>query len=340
MPDIYSFPQLMRVVSALPTTSEYITKTFFSDGPVGLTTEIEIQTLRGKNRIAPYVSELQPGKIIARDKFTAEQYSPVPVKPARNITWNDLKVRAAGEMLYNPDSFETRQRKLIAKDMVELNDTIIRRKVEMASQLLFTGKVVQIGEGVKQEIDYKFQNNITLSGQDLWTSAGSDPLSFLANLRIGIMDKNGRTPRILLGDYNAMIALVRHESILKLADNKGLDIGNIDTRLLPDGVTYHGYLKDVGLDLYSYTGNYTDEKGVEHPFIPAGTVVMLPDGKPFEFLYAANPIAIDEELKLVNTQVVAQVFMERKTAVRTLELQSRPFPVPENIENWAVAKVI
>lgn len=340
MPDIYSFPQLVKVVSALPTTSEYITKTFFSEGETGLTTEIEIQTLQGRNRIAPYVSELQSGKILARDKFEAKQYAPVPVKPARNITFNDLKVRQAGELLYAPDSFETRQRKLIAKDMVELNDSIVRRKVEMASQLIFTGKVIQIGEGVEQELDYGFENKKTLSGTDLWSNEASNPIAFLQNLRLAIMQKNGRTPRIVLGAYDAMVALTRHPSILKLLDNKGLDIGNVDTRLLPDGVTYHGYLRDVGVDLYSYTGNYSDEKGVEHPFIPNGTIVMLPDGKPFEFVYGANPVAIDKEMRLVNLPVVAQVFMDERTAIRTLELQSRPFPVPENIENWYVAKVL
>lgn len=340
MPDIYAFPQLVKVVSALPRTSEYITNTFFSEGETGLTNEIEIQTMRGKNRIAPYVSELQTGKIVARDKYEAKQYAPVPVKPARNITLNDLKIRQAGELLYAPDSLETRQRKLIAKDMVDLNDTIIRRKVEMASQLVFTGKVIQIGEGVEQELDYGFANKITLSGTDLWDNDASDPIRFLANLRLSIMQKNGRTPRLVLGDYDSMMALTRHPLILKLLDIKRLEIGNIDTRLLPDGVTYHGYLRDVGVDLYSYTGNYTDEKGVEHPFIPHGTIVMLPDGKPFEFIYGANPVAINKEMRFVNLPVVAQVFMDERTAVRTLELQSRPFPVPENIENWYVAKVL
>ncbi|MFK4167716.1 major capsid protein [Paenibacillus lautus] len=340
MPDIYAFPQLVKVVSALPKTSDYITRTFFSEGETGLTNEIEIQTMRGKNRIAPYVSELQTGKILARDKFEASQYAPVPVKPARNITLNDLKARQAGELLYAPDSFETRQRKLIAKDMVELNDSIIRRKVEMASQLIFTGKVIQIGEGVEQELDYGFTNKITLSGTDLWSNDASDPIKFLANLRLSIMQKNGRTPRIVLGDYDSMVALTRHPEVLKLADNKGLNIGNIDTTLLPDGVTYHGYLRDVGVDLYSYTGNYTDENGTEHPFIPKGTIVLLPDGKPFEFVYGANPVAFNDEMRFVNLPVVAQVFMDRRTAVRTLELQSRPFPVPENIENWYVAKVL
>ncbi|MCC3379907.1 major capsid protein [Paenibacillus farraposensis] len=341
MPDIYSLPQLLRVVGQLPQTSEYILSTFFSDGEVGLTTEIEIQTLKGKHRIAPYVSELQQGKIVLRDAFSAKQYSPVPVKPARNITYHDLKARQAGESLYNPDSVEQRLRKLIARDLVELNDTITRRKIEMASQMIFTGKVMQVGEGVEQELNYGFSNTITLSGKDLWSDPNSDPIKFLAGLRLSIMQKNGQTPRKVVGDYEALIALTRHPAILKLADNKGLTIGNIDTTLLPDGVTYHGFLRDVGLDLYSYTGTFVDDDGVEKPFIPAGTIVLLPEGKPFEFLYAANPVMVgDDDIRLVNQQVVAQVFADRRTAVRTLELQSRPFPVPLNIENWYVAKVL
>jgi hypothetical protein len=340
MADIYSFPQLVKVVGQLPPPSEYILTNFFAEGETGLSTEIEIQTLKGNKPIAPYVSPYTPGKLVLRSGFTAKQYEPVPVKPLRNITYHDLKVRQAGESLYNPDSIETRQRKLIAKDLVELNDTIIRRKVEMSTQLMFTGKVTQIGEGISQELDFDFTNIITLSGTDLWSNATSDPIKFLSSLRMAILQKNGRTPRRLLCSYDAATALVRHPEILKLADNKGLDIGKIDTTLLPDGVTYHGYLRDVGIDIYSYTGTYTDDEGNDKPYIPAGHVVMLPDGKPFEFLYGASPVMIGEEIRLVNLPVVAQVFTDRKTAIRTLELQSRPIPIPENVNGWYVAKVL
>lgn len=340
MPDIYSFPQLVKVVGQLPPPSEYILSTFFAEGETGLTTEIEIQTLKGNKPIAPYVSDLQPGKVVARSGFTAKQYAPVPVKPMRNITYHDLKIRQAGEVLYNPDSIETRQRKLIAKDLVELNDTIIRRKVEMATQLIFSGKVIQLGEGVSDELDFDFTNKLTLSGTDLWTNAASKPLRTLDNLRLSILQKNGRTPRRLLGDYNAAVALMEHASVLALADNRGVNFGTIDTTLLPDGVTHHGFIKSLGLDVYSYTGTYTDDKGEDKPFIPAGHIVLLPDGKPFEFMYGANPVMINKEIRLVNTPVVAQVFADERTAVRTLELQSRPIPVPENVEGWYVAKVL
>lgn len=339
MPDIYSFPQLVKVVGQLPPPSEYILSTFFNEGETGLTTEIEIQTMKGNKPIAPYVSELQTGKIVARGGFSAKQYAPVPVKPARNITYHDLKIRQAGELLYNPDSIETRQRKLIAKDLVELNDTITRRKIEMSTQLIFTGKVTQIGEGVENELNFDFENIITLSGTDLFSNPDANPIRTLSSLRLSIIQKNGRTPRRLLCDYDAAVALMRHPSIVDLKD-KGVNVGTLDTRLLPDGVTYHGYLEDVGLEVYSYTGTYTDDKGQDKPFIPAGHIVLLPDGKPFEFMYGANPIMINKEIRLVNLPVVAQVFADEKLAIRTLELQSRPIPVPENVEGWYVAKVL
>ncbi|MDQ0114364.1 major capsid protein [Paenibacillus harenae] len=340
--DIYQFPTLIKVIEAMPPSSTYILDTFFQDGEPFDTEWVEIQTKKGSHPIAPYVSELQPGKPIMRTGFTAKQYKPALIKPARPITANDLKVRSAGESYLNPESPEVRARKLIAKDLIELQETITRRLVEQAATLIFTGKVTQIGEGVSQVIDYDFTNKVVLSGTDLWSNADSDPIAFLATTRKAIMDGNAPTPNIILCDYNAAVSLMRHPAILKLAENKGVDVGNIDTTLLPDGVTHHGRLRDVGLDVYSYTGTYTDDAGAEQPFIPAGTIAMMSTRDKFTFSYGGN-IIMDpksEQFVLARGKVVPQSWVTVDPAQRWLQLLSRPLAVPANVNGWYVAKVL
>ncbi|CDN41452.1 major capsid protein [Paenibacillus sp. P22] len=339
--DIYATPTLLKVIEMAPASSTYILDTFFQAGESFDTEWVEIQTRKGKHPIAPYVSELQPGKVVLRSGYQAKQYKPALIKPARPITVNDLKVRQAGESLINPESPDARARKLIAKDLMELQDTITRRLVEQAATLMFTGKITQTGEGVSQIIDYDFTNKVTLSGTDLWSNAAADPIKFLSGLRRSILANNGSTPDILLCDYDAAVALVRHPSILNLQD-KGVDIGNVDTTLLADGVTYHGRLRDVGLEVYSYTGTYTDDTGTEQPFIPAGYVALLSSRDKFSFHYGAN-IIMDrqsEQFVLARGQVIPQSWVTVEPAQRWLQLLSRPLAVPGNVSGWYVAKVL
>jgi hypothetical protein len=342
--DIYSFPHLFRVVEALPNASTYILDQFFSEGETFETDEIEIQTKKGHKPIAPYVNELLPGKVVLRTGFTAQQYKPALVKPMRVITSIDLKVRQAGESLFNPDNPAVRAQKLLAKDVVELVDTITQRRGEMASSLMFTGKVVQLGEGVSQELDYDFENIYTLSGTDLFSNPAADVQSILSGIKQDVMTKSGRTPRKIFTTFAVGEAIMRHPKVVDIAkinNNAVINVGNLNQVLLPDGVTYHGYLQQIDLHVYSLTASYTNENGVETSFVPAGTLAMLPDGKPFEFAYGANLIMGDNgAFQYVKAQITPQSWTTKEPAARYLQMLSRPFPIPADVNGWAVAKVL
>lgn len=339
--DIYAFPTLYRVVEAFPKDSTYILDKFFAEGESWEKEEIEIQTKKGHKPIAPYVNPLLPGKVVLRTGFTAKQYAPALLKPMRDITHNDLKVRQAGESLYNPDPPDVRAQKLVAKDLIELNDTITRRKIQMASELIFKGKVTQIGEGVSQILDWDFSNKTTLSGTDLFSHPDADIIGMLGQWKMEVMRNSGVTVRLALTTYTVGRTIARHPVILKLTDNKGLDMGQLGQQILPDGVVYHGYLKDVDLHIYSYTGTYTDDEGAEQDFIPEGTLALLPDGKPFKFDYAANLIMGENgQFLYVKAQITPQSWTTREPAARFLQLLSRPIPIPENVDGWYIAIVL
>ncbi|MGO4369627.1 major capsid protein [Paenibacillus sp. MCAF20] len=342
--DIYSFPQLFRVVEALPAPSTYILDQFFSEGSTFETEEIEIQTKKGHKPLAPYVNELLPGKVVLRTGFTAQQYKPALVKPMRVITSIDLKVRKAGENLYNPDSPDVRAQKLLTEDVVELNDSIHQRRAEMGSNLMFTGKVVQVGEGISQELDYDFENIYTLSGTDLFSNDAADVIGILSNIKRDIMQKSGKTPRKILTTFNVGKRVMSHPKVLEIAkinNNPVIMAGNLNQELLPDGVTYHGYLQQVDLHVYSLIASYTNDAGVETDFVPAGTLAMLPDGKPFEFAYGANLIMGDNgAFQYVKAKITPQSWTTKEPAARYLQMLSRPFPIPADVNGWAVAKVL
>lgn len=340
--EILEIPTLVRVVEAFPEDSYYLTNTFASEGEVFETDEIEIQTKKGHRPLAPYVNELLPGKVVLRTGFTSKTYRPALLKPMRVITRHDLKVKQVGETLLNPKTPEERYQELIVKDLADLTDTIDRRKVQQLSQTMFTGKTEQIGEGVSQILDWGFTNIEVLSGTD-FSDDSFNVVEYLTEKKMEVMRKSGLTMRRVLTTYEVGARITSHPSLLALIEAKKetLDVGNLNREILPEGVVYHGYLRQADLHIWSYTNSYTDEEGKEVSYIPAGTLALLPDGKPFEFLYGANLVANDEgAFVFAQAKIFPQVLSEKEPPSRKLQLLSRPICVPGNVDGWYVAKVL
>ncbi|CAH1058858.1 major capsid protein [Paenibacillus pseudetheri] len=341
--DILEIPKLVRVVEAFPEDSYYLTDTFTREGEVFTTDEVEIQTKKGHRPLAPYVNELLPGKVVLRTGFTSKTYAPALLKPLRVITRHDLKVKQLGETLLNPKTPEQRYQELIVKDLSDLTDTIHRRKVEQVSGIMFTGKTVQIGEGVSQVLDWGFTNIEVLSGTDLFSNEATNVVEYLTDWVQEVMDKSGRTMRRVLTTAKVARTIVNHPTLLKLIEAKKetLDIGDLNQQILPEGVIYHGYLRQANLQIWSYTNSYSNDEGEDVSYIPDGTLALLPDGQPFEFLYGANLIANKEgDFVFASEKILPQVLSEIEPPSRKLQLLSRPICVPDNVDGWYVAKVL
>jgi len=342
--DPYDFPTLFRVVEALPKDSTYLMDQFATTGEPFTDDEIEIQTKKGHRPLAPYVSELLPGKVISRVGWTAKQYKPALLKPMRIITRHDLKVRQAGENLVNPKSPEERFQDLVTQDLVDLNDSVSRREVMQLAEIMFTGRTVQIGEGVSQVLDWGFENIEVLSGSDLFSNQETDVMGYLQEWKQEVMDKSGITPRRVLTTAQVGSTIMRHSTILALikTDNTAvLTPGQLNQEIRQDGVIYHGYLAQIDLAIYSYTNSYTDELGNVVPYVPQGTLALLPDGPSFTFHHAANLIMTEGgEFKFVQGRITPQVLTTIEPPSRKVQFLSRPICVPNNVDGWFVAKVL
>lgn len=347
----YDVPTLLEIMEDLKSPSMYLFNQFTEEGQTFDTQEVEVRTYKGNTPVAPYVSELQEGKVLMRPVGQAETYRPATLKPARIITHVDIQVQSVYENVLNPLSPIERAQQMLAQDIIDLKDSIDRAQIQQVVQLLFTGKITQKGEGIDQQLDYGFQNKMTLSGTDLWDNPDSKPIEKLAQIRRMLMMKNVPTPNVVLGDYDSMVALTRHPDVLALADNNGLDIGRIDITNLPDGVTYHGYLRDPGVDLYSYTGMYSvydqtlnDGKGGyrEEEVMPKGNIVVYNSAQKFRWNYGSNLIMNSEaeQFQLVRGKYCPESWVKKQPAARWLQIQSKPLLVPRNIEGWYVVKVL
>lgn len=293
--------------------------------------------------MAPFVSPRLPGQVMDRQGFTTKSFKPATIKPLRVLTGDDISKRSMGETIYTTKTPEERAIEMIARDLAEMDEAITRREEWMAAQILFTGKVDIIGEGIDQQLDFDFTNKMTLSGSDLWTDPNSNPIADLKNWRLTLIQKSGITPDIVVMASDVVDAFVNHTAVQKVMDNTRIILGKIEPQTLPNGVTYIGSLSSLGLDIYSYDEWYFDEESqTEKSMVPAGTILVGSTRSRSSMLYGAVTLmdAATNSFRTYEGARIPDTWVQKNPAARFLQINSRPLPVPHEVDSWYVAKVI
>lgn len=352
MPDqisIYDPRVLFDVVENRPSVHTFLRDMFFKPENIRTfdTPFVDVDYMKSRRRMAPFVSPRLAGKAISREGFTTKTYQPPQLKPFREITGANLQKRVAGDNVYTRRSPEDRAQIILARDIIDLDTSITRREEWMYAQILFTGKVRMIGEGVDEELDFSFTQKEVLSGTDKWTDAGSDPFMYLYNKRRAVVQSSAINPDILLMASDVVPVFIQHAKIKDILDKKSIELGRIDPRALPNGATYIGSLTALGLDIYSYDEWYLDEdtnpeSPTEQPMIPAGTILLGSTQARFNTYYGAVTLVDPDTKQFVTVEGdrVPQSWVSIEPPVRTLQLNARPLPVPHDVDSWYVAKVI
>ncbi len=284
MIDLFETRTMLEALEERFPPKMFLKDTFFGGAPETWPTQhIDIDIQKGKRRVAPYVNPLAEGKIVAREGFHTNTYKAPYLKPKMVTTAQDFLTRDIGQNVYgSSEGPEQRAQKKLGKDLATLEDMILRREETQASELLHTGKVTVIGDGVSDIIDFQMEAThiITLSGTDLWDNAASDPLAKLRELKRLAVKDSGLVPTKCVMGEDAIDAFLINANVTNQLDTRRIDLGLIDPVELSEGVTYYGRIKDVNLDLYTYEEYYV------HPV----TTVVTPMVEPKKILLG-NPSA-------------------------------------------------
>lgn len=344
---IYDTRTLLEAINQRMPVNTFLRSTFFTETKKFPTKTVDVDFRKGRRKMAPFVNPRLPGQVMDRQGFQTSSFTPACIKPKIPITVDDLVTRSFGEEMYSGMTPEERARELLAGDMVYLDDLLSRREEWMAASVLFTGKVDMIGEGVNATLDFQFTNKEVLTGTNLWTDPLSDPIAYLKNKRLAVIQKSGLTVDRCIMASDVVDAFINHSAVQALMDNKGFNIGKIDPSTLPNGVTYIGTITALGLELYSYDEWYVDEDSdpenpVEKSMVPAGTICLISTRARFGFHYGAITL-IDEktdDFKTYMNDRVPQVYSQRDPATRFIQMHSAPLPIPYEVDSWYIAKVI
>lgn len=344
----YYEPQTLRGVIKRTLPLRTFFKSRFFNNPVTFPTEtVSFEFQEGKRRLAPYVNPKLGAEAVSRDGYDVKVFMPPLVAPMRTITNDTLTQKMLGEMPYNSGvTPEERAAKIVAQDLLDLQDTIWRREEYMCARVKQDGKLAIKGRGVNQVVDYGFENIITPDAGERWTSS-FDILGYLSD-KAEELQKYGVNPDMLVLGKSAAKALLDNNKILKLLDNRRVELGEIKPAQLEHGVTYLGRLISIGvsLDLYTYNEWVPDESDLDEnqnpklkPIIDPETVIMQSSAEQNSMLYGA--------ITLINNNGDYETYMEEYTpnswftpnpAQKFISLSSRPLPMPHDLKSWLVLK--
>jgi hypothetical protein len=344
----YDTRTLLAAIRQIPPMQTFLRDRFTVQGKTFPTKTVEIEYTKGKRRLAPYVSPLLPGKVVSRDGRSVKVIEPALIKPARSITVIDIDQRGFGEPLYSEKTPEERAEELLASDLIYLDDIITRREEVALAELIFTGKVTQIGEGVNQVIDYGLTNKEILTGTNLWSNEASKPVGNLINWKQFVGKASGGTVGTVLMATDVAQAFIENPQILKLLDNRGFSLGSIAPKDNQNGASYIGYLNFPGVEFWSYDDWYLDDTELDgngdptlKPVIPAGHIAFLPNSPFIQFNYGAITLMGDDHKhKTIEGSRVPDVWSQKDPAVTWLNIHAKPLPAPMNVDGWFVAKVL
>lgn len=323
---------------------------YFSSDKTFTSAKLDIDVVKGKRRVAPFVNPKIGGKVVEREGYRTDSFEAPEVSPEMVTTADDFINRAPGEPIYGNDP-NARAAAQLGEDLAELDNMITRREEAMCAEALFFGKVTVKGEGYDEELNYWPSNAADqpyeeLVGAATWDGGSADPMGDLRAARRAILQGSGVTPKdVLMGNAALEAFLAQLEKEKVALDFRRADMGHIDPSHLPNGVTYWGYLKDSALDIYTYDEWYLDETGAERPMVPDNRVLVGSSDVRTTMAYGMVTL-----MRGANDNAAPEFYAERRVpdswtqrknpAGRIVQIKSRPLPIIHQIDGFRVLKVV
>ncbi|BAQ11453.1 capsid protein of prophage [Bacillus sp. OxB-1] len=336
--DIFEPRTMLKFVERMSKPNTFLRDTFFKNREYSTTDKVDIDIKKGSRKIAPFVNERIGGKLVENSGFKTETFAPPLVAPYKVTTAADIMKRSMGENIYSAKSPDERAAEKLVKDLLELEEMVTRREEVMCAQALFHGQIIVQGEGLGYEIGFNFTNKQTLSGTDKWNDPASKPLADLKRWQRTVQQRGHVTGDIVIMAADVVDTFINHKDVQGILNLRHLKVGDLNIETLPNGVTYIGQIPGIG-KIYEYNEYYLDEDGHMKPMVPEGTVTLLSSSAEFAMAYASITIAKDDELTTFEAERVPDTWIEKNPARQIAQLNSKPLPIPKEVDSWFVAKV-
>ena len=321
---------------------------FFRNRPTFDTKKVDVDIVgMHARKLAPFVHPKIGGVAIDREGYRTESYEAPEISLMRVTTAEDLLIRSPGETVYNAKSPNQRAAEQLGKDLSELDDLITRREEVMCREAVIDGQVTVKGDGYDEVVKFwpsepADQPQTTLATKwDDDSVTAADIMGDLRTIRRSMVQKAGFVPTDLICGTDVVETLIDKLQSSGVLDNRRVDLGQIDPRMLPNGVTYWGYLKDSALDIYSYDDWYVDDNGDEVPMMPVKKALLASPNVRTSLAYGAVGLIGDDTVRLYEGARVPDSWTQKAApAGRVVQVKSRPLPIVHQIYGFHTINAI
>jgi Phage major capsid protein E len=330
MADLFSTNVLLGVVQSLFAPAQFLLNKFFPLVQSETSEQIHFDLISRTRRVAPFVSPLVSGQIVASQGFTTSTFTPAYVKDKR--VWDGTRAlkRSPGEQIGGSLTPMDRMRAILVNELQDQVQMIQRRLELMASEAVRTGKVTVTGEKYPTVVvDFlrAAGNTVTLTGGALWSASTAIPmLSNLHTWAVSVLKASGAYPLDVVMDIDAFTLFANSDEVkARLGLQRVLQTMPTmeEGAELKQGGVLMGTID--GFNVWVYADWYIDSSGVEQPILPSGTVIM--GGPAIEGVQAFGAIR-DEEAGYQAVPYYPKSWIEKDPAVRFMLMQSAPLVVP------------
>lgn len=346
--ELYKTTTMLAAIEKTMPLRKFFTKTFFPGVTTFVTEKVIFDYKKGKRPMAPFVAPRVGGITVARDGYQTREYTAPKIAPQRILTVDDLMTRGMGENVFSQRTPAQRQAEMLAKDLNQLEDMIARRIEWMARELLLGRPIVVKGfidkldsEYIEDEINFGFDNKVTLAGTDRWNDAGSTRKKYdnLEEWRLHVIEKSGIAPTMVIFGKNAWKEFRKDPEIQELVNQQNATLALMNPSIVDAALTYCGKLPGLGLELYTYNDWFIDDAKTTQPFIPDNHVILCrPNLGSFSY-GAVTQMEADGQFHTYEGTRVPKSWSDQNNDARMIRLSSRPIPIPEDVDGWFVAEV-
>ena len=342
MVELYKTRTMLGAVESIPTNESFLIDTFCGESESFPTSSIDIDFVKGKKKMSPFVSKYVNGIQVERNVVATKNYEPPKIQPSRPLTVETLEQRLAGEALYSNKTPEQRAAEILAKDLGELKGMNKRRKEWMIAQILFSGMfIAEVHTDKNNYVEETFDYGHTFSTvvAKKWNAADSDPIADLQAESTKIATSCGKRPNIVVMNDVTAEAFLNNAKVQEYFDKYNINLGLIEPSIKSEQVQFIGKLLRPNVEIYAYTESYVDDENVMHTYVPDGKV-LIGCTKIFSFKYAAHTQMENKQFVTYMGEDIPKYDAVDSEDAAKLTLTSKPVPVPFDVDSWANLSVL
>ena len=346
--DINSTYSLLQVMDQAFPPATLFRDTFFPNSETFASEFVLLDSRKGSRKLAPFVAHGGQPVNVAREGFKTRQYVPPMIAPSRATSTADISSRAFGESVISSRTPAERAQELRVRDLMELQDMIVRRIEWMCVQsMLFgkfdvTGLTADGGVTITDTVTYDaFTQKKTLSGTNVWSSAAAKPYGDIVDMYKTIAQNAGYVPDVVVMSSKTAQVFIENGEVQKylLSPADSLKLMDVKPRVLNTSVTLFGTIGALnGLQIYAYDAGYVNESGTFEQYVPDGYVIMGRSGKGKQLFGAITQLENDAQWRTYEGAYVPKVWADVNGNSEKISVSSRAIPAPGSYDDWYTLK--